>query len=221
MIGFRLAAAAALGIALIGSANASPSFTYGSYEVVNNQGVSISGPGGFNEYGGSGQVILVGSGPDAGKLLDTWCIDVGDWLAGSGTFTIGGWAPSDNGTAPPNPASAALTHSQIGEIGALIQYGKLHLYDSYDTSSGIQIAIWETEYSTLGYTFSGSSGADAVAADLLGMSLTPWYGWEPLFSENSDGVVTNQAQAAAVPEPTTFMLVSAALLGVGVLRRRR
>jgi hypothetical protein len=101
--------------------------------------------------------------------LKTWCIDIFHDLAGSGTFTISS-APSSNGTIPP---PNALDGTTIGETGALAAWGNAHIGDSYDVSSGTQIAIWRTEYEDGGYTFTGSAGAKAMADSLLAMTLSP------------------------------------------------
>jgi len=202
-----LASAVCLGLPLGGHANAT-TFSYSSYNVVNDQNVSISGPGGFSETGGSGQIVLQGG---SGDLL-TWCIDIFDFLQGSGAYTFGN-TPSNDGSQPPAPPSAALTNAQIGEIGALILYGNAHLGDNYDVSSGTQIAIWETEYGSLGYTFNGSAGANAEAATLLGLTLTPYYNWDMLSSENGEGLITNQGLSTLVPEPASLTLLGAALAG--------
>ena len=204
----------------IGSAVAGP-FVYSGYDVVNNQSVSLSGPGGFNEVGGSGQIILHGTGPSAGVNILAWCIDVLHWLQGSGTYTFNS-SPSNNGTNPPTPAAAALSTVTIGQIGALIAYGNAHINDSYDISSGTQIAIWTTEYAGLGYSFLGSPGANATASALLALlpSLTPDHSWLALTSKDSQGLVTNQSLAIQVPEPGALGLLGAGLLGIGLLRRR-
>jgi hypothetical protein len=205
-----------LGLALSGTAGAT-TFSYSSYSVVNDQNVTITGPGGFNETGGSGQIVLHGSSVD----LLTWCIDIFDYLTGSGTYTFGN-TPSDNGSQPPSPPTAALTNAQIGAIGALVLYGNAHLGDNYDVSSGTQIAIWETEYSALGYSFNGSGSVEA--AFLLGLPLAPYYNWDMLSSTDGAGLINNQGLStlsAPIPEPGSLALLGSALGGAWLIRRRR
>jgi hypothetical protein len=210
-----LAATIGLVVALNDPAGAT-TFSYSGYSVVNNQTVTITGPYGFNETVGSGQIVLHGSNGD----LPTWCIDIFHFLQGSGTYSLGG-PPSNNGSQPPAPASAALSAAQTGLIGALVLYGNTHLGDSYDVSSGTQIAIWQTEYGALGYSFNGSAGANAMAALLLGLPLAPYTGWNMLSSTDGQGLVNSQGLATLVAEPTSVMLLGGALAGFAVIRRRR
>lgn len=207
-----VAVATALGFAFAAEP-ANATFIYSNYSVVNDQNVTIIGPGNFNETVGSGQIVLQSSD----GTLPTWCIDIFDYLANSGSYNFSN-TPSNNGTEPPAPPSAALTNAQIGEIGALIVYGDSHLNDSFDVSSGTQIAIWETEDGGLGYSFNGSAGADAVAASLLASPLTPYFGWDMLYSVDNQGLVNNQG-LSTIPEPSSLALLVAALGGIWFISR--
>jgi len=206
-----LTAIAVAAMATLGSASAA-TVNYNGYDVVNNQGVSISGPNNFNESGGSGQILLHTS---AGTL-PTWCVDLFDWLAGSGTYTLSN-TPSNNG-APATPTTA-LSAAVAGRVGALMAYGNAHIGDSYDISAGTQIAIWETI--NPGYTFTSGAGAMGVAANLFTMPLEPVNYYTVLTSVNGAGAANNQELITAAPEPATLGLIGIGLLGLALVRRRR
>ncbi len=187
--------------------------SYDGYDVVHNQNVSISGPG-VNESGGSGQILLHTAG---GGYLATWCVDIFHFLSGSGTYTIGG-VPSGNGT--PAPTGAPLSNAVLGEIGALVNYGNAHIGDTYDVSSGTQIAIWRAEYGS-SYTFVGSAAAMSTADSLLAMSLPPDYSYAVLTSMDGSRAVNDQGLVTAAPEPATLGLIGLGLAGLVLIRRKR
>ncbi len=118
-LGVPLAAALLAGTGIASAAT----FDYGSYSVVNEVNVTISAgsgtpalPSGF-EYGyfGSGQIILHGTGPNAGQTLDVWCIDATHILQNSDTYTIISPPFTNNGNV--GGLNSTLSSTQLGEIG--------------------------------------------------------------------------------------------------------
>jgi hypothetical protein len=169
----------------IGALAATPAFAttfdYSSYNVVNNQNVTLTGPNNFNETGGSGQIDLIGTGANAGQTIAVWCIDLVQELLTSGVFTYNN--PSSVTIA--GTQNVAMTNTQIGEIGGLINYGNANIgTGDYDFSSAIQIAIWTIEYAGQGYTITGSSGAETEAGTLeteaANGTIAPNTGWSAL-----------------------------------------
>src|SRR5664279_2016273 len=151
-----LLGAAAIAAVIAGANVASAAtFTYNGYTVANEQNINILTPNTIS--GGAGQVTLIGAGANSGQNLLAWCLDVYDFLAGSGTYNI---APLT--TAGAGGSNPSLTTTQIGEIGALMKNGDLHIGDSTDVSAATQLAIWKVEYgAAFAYT-----GLDAGAIAL-------------------------------------------------------
>jgi hypothetical protein len=201
----RLALAATI-LATADVASAS-TFTYSGYSVANEQNIQILTPNDI--YGGSGQIALQGSGPNAGETIFAWCLDVFTYLAGSGTYTVGPLTIAGSGS--PNPT---LTPQQIGEIGGLINYGNTHINASYDVSSAIQIAIWMVEYGNA-FSYSGTSVSDSNLAlqyytEVTGGAL-PLDENVSLLSESN-----NQYLAFLSPLPSTWTMMLIGLAGIGL-----
>ena len=212
-----LSAAGALVLAGASAANAT-TFTYGGYNVENNQNMTITGPS-VNEISGSGIIDLTGSGPNAGQTLRTICIDIFNTLFSSGVFNL---------VDPATLVIPALTSAQIGEVGALMDYGFAHVGDSFDVSSALQKAVWDTIYDPLGYTFTGSASVNALALSMEAMSLTPDPDWTALdVTPGNQELGTpglSDRTPPPVPEPgsaaTLLALIGAGLVAVHFGRRR-
>src|SRR5262249_37816125 len=132
-------------------------FQYGSYSVVNEQGITIYTPNSVS--GGAGEIVLHGSGPNAGQTILAWCLDVYTYLQSSGTYTISPLTTAGSGS--PNPT---LTTTQIGEIGALMSHGEALINTGSNVSAATQLAIWEVEYGA-SFTSNGiSSSVSNLAA---------------------------------------------------------
>jgi hypothetical protein len=199
-------------IACCGLSNAANAgtFTYQSYQFSGeNVHITDSLLGVNNEYGGAGLITLDGS-----STIAAYCVDIANWLLGSGTYNTG-----INPALNPNLAgtSSITHHSKIADIGALIYNGT--------NAAAVQLAIWETEYGAAVTITPDNSALQAVANtyftdlstiwsvpnNLTLMELTPANGQ------------TNQTLVymAKVAEPASMTILGSALMVVGYLRKRR
>lgn len=211
VIGFALSLATTL-LATPGIASAS-TFTYGSYSVVNEVNVTIGEsnstglpPGYQTGYFGSGQIILNGTGPDAGRSLDVWCIDATHDLQWSDTYTFIRPNPSlsNNGGAP---GGSQLSSLVLGEIGALVNWGDANINKSIYNSAAVQLAIWSIEYPN-GTFVSDSSNVNTLVKTLITDAENQINGFT--WSDNLFEVIDpkdNQGLIGATPLPSTWTMM--------------
>jgi hypothetical protein len=184
--------------------------TYESYGFSGeNVHISDSLLGVDNEYGGAGLITLEGSSPIA-----AYCVDIADWLLGSGTYNSGVNPASDSNLAG---ISSITGHSKIADIGALISNGS--------NAAAVQLAIWETEYGAAVTITPDDSGLQAVASAYLADVRTLWVvsaGMGLLELTPADGE-TNQrlVYMAAVAEPSSMAVFGLAMIMFGYARIRR
>src|SRR5262249_6663398 len=143
-----LPVAAAIIATVFGAPRASATtINYTSYSWIGDT-ISITSPPPQPVSGGAGQITLkgvTGLGPSTTTLL-AWCLDVFDFLKGSGTYTGGG--PLANAS---NLIGGVMTegNSYIAQGGAHVIGGIT--YSENDISAATQIAIWSLEYSNFKY----------------------------------------------------------------------
>jgi hypothetical protein len=185
-------------------------FTYQNYgfsgENVHITDVSL---GINNEYGGAGLITLNGS-----SAITAYCVDIADWLLGSGTYNTG-----VNPTSNPNLAglSTYTGHSKIADIGALIANGS--------NDAAVQVAIWETEYGAAVTITPDDQQLQAVAntyfTDLQTLWIVPYS--LSLMELTPAGGQTNQTLVymARAPEPASMAILGSAIITLGYVRKRR
>lgn len=216
-----LATAALCALAASGTAYAD-TITYDSKSA---SGVNIHITSPNNISGVAGPITLFEHGVPV--VTDAWCLDVNDFLAGSGTvgvlpFTL---ANADSGL-PGVPTS--LSNTQLKIIAWLIDNGDKV---SDDTLKGaFQVAIWTEEYGAANFTYDslGATFSSDVVGDLTTASSLASLSSAPIslnFLVSAAGVPTQTIVFAggAVPEPSTWAMLGTgfglmALLG---LRRSR
>jgi hypothetical protein len=145
-----------LAVALLAGADIARAETisYGSYSVINEQNISIYTPSSVT--GGAGQIVLNGSGANAGQNFLAWCLDIYTFLANTGTYGLSSLTTAGSGGSNPS-----LTTTQIGEIGALMLNGDRLINASRDVSAATQLAIWKVEY---GASFSSDGISPSVTS---------------------------------------------------------
>jgi hypothetical protein len=183
------------------AANAS-TFSYDGYNVVNQQ----------ND---AGQLVLSGTGANAGQTLLAWCLDYYNDLDYRGSYQVGQLNGSGSGHGNPT-----LTPTQIGEIGALMLNGDALINTNFNVSAAIQAAIWSIEY---GRSFSLDGFSKAVknlAEEYIGYVENGT--WAPdnnvyLLSASSN---QNLGYVDPTPLPSTWVLMAIGLAGFGFLAYR-
>jgi hypothetical protein len=201
------------GLAMLGShattANAG-TFTYHSYGFAGeNVHITDTSLGVNNEYGGAGLITLNGS-----SAIAAYCVDIADWLLGSGTYNTG-VNPASN----PNLAglSSFTGHSKIADIGALIANGS--------NAAAVQVAIWETEYGGAVTITPDDQNLQSVAnvyfTDLQTLWTVP--GNLSLMELTPAGGQTNQTLVymVAAPEPASMAILGSGMIALGYARKRR
>ena len=172
-------------------------FDYGSFSVINQQNITFTLP--LARTGGAGEIVLHGTGPNAGQTLDAWCIDLFDNLASSSIYNI-----------------VPLTNAG----GRFVTF-----FDWRRASAAFQLAIWNIEYQ--GDLLDNASGALATLVAVLVSRVQPGGIWEcPGCSvDQLDVLPQNQVLAFGVPSetplPSAMLLFATGIGGAAALLRKR
>jgi hypothetical protein len=208
-------------VAMLAAAPATATeFDYGSFSVINQQNITFTLP--LARTGGAGEIVLNGTGPNAGQQLDAWCIDLFDNLASSSIYNI---VPLTNaGVGFPNPT---LTNQQISQMGSLMIHGTADVPGDPDinASAAFQLAIWNIEYQ--GDLLDNASGALATLVAVLVSRVQPGGIWDcpGCTVDQLDVLPQNQVLAFGVPSetplPSAMLLFATGIGGAAALLRKR
>jgi PEP-CTERM motif len=185
-------------------------FTYNTYAFSGeNVHITDASLGVQNEYGGAGLITLEGT-----STIAAYCVDVADWLLGSGTYNTS-ISPASNPLL--SGVSSFTGHAKIADIGALISNGT--------NAAAVQLAIWETEYGAAVTITPDDSGLQSIASTYLTDLATLWTvpkGMALLELTPANGQINQTlVYMAAVPEPTSMAVLGLGTLMLGYVRKRR
>ena len=188
-----------------------------SYQTVN---FALSGSNApVSGYTGAGGFLASLNG---GPSFVTYCVDLYQFIG------FGGSGYNDY-TRVDGAAHAFANANALTDIGKL--YSEHNVVDNALSQAAFQIAVWEIAYETSGTynlgkgsaTFTGgtaaSSGALALASSWLGAlgNTSNTYRLSVLESPGHQ----DQVFAAPIPEPSTYAMMAAGLIGMGFIARRR
>jgi PEP-CTERM motif-containing protein len=203
------------------AAASAATFQYDGYNITNAQTINVLSPTAAS--GEMGQLVLNGTGPNAGQTLSAWCLDVFTYLTTSGTYTVSPLTTAGSGGSNP-----ALTAGQISEIGSLMVNG---MSSNSNSSAATQLAIWMLEYGS-NFNYNGVSSTVVSLALDYESNVRPGGKWYcpnctvTLLSLQGDqtlgfGNLPPSASLSAVPLPATLPLFATGLGALGLLGWRR
>ena len=221
----RKIAGLAISVVALAAAMAVPAkagtYTYNGFNVVGDVAVTITNP--ISETVGAGQIVLHGSGADAGNNLSVWCFDLLDHLQ-NGPYTYQIDQLTTAGVGQGNPV---LASNQIIAIGDLIEHG-LGIDPSNPLRfAALQVAIWKTIYGAA-LSLSGESVAMSNEVNTFLADAAPSGSiFDPnvkVFFLHDAPDAPNQVLGFAVqqtPLPAAAWLFGTGLAGLGMLARRQ
>lgn len=200
----------------IDTASAS-TFSYSSISVTNSEVVNIQTPRAVT--GLAGQIVLNGSGANAGQTMYAWCLDIfNDLMQNGATYQT---SPLSAGSSS-GGSNPQLSATQLASIGSLMLYGNAHIGTAH-VSAATQLAIWEVEYgSSFQFNTSGVSSATLALVNTLLSGVSP--GGNLLVPNTVtllSGPGNQSLGVASTPLPAAWLMFISGMAGLRFFVRRR
>jgi hypothetical protein len=221
-----LVATALIGVGAAGAPAFATTINVDNVQLPYSESVNLSGWIDGSSYSDNGQlagqILLTVNevGSASQYTLPVWCVDIFHDIAlgGSGYQYTEGALDTDHSNNP-----SPLSSPQVNAIKALALYGNALMLSnpSNRTSAEIQAAIWTVEYNNASINNTLTvSGGDFTSTDIANLIVSA----QAASGSVGQLIALNGGQAEVfdpVPEPASFGLLGAGLLGLAFARPRK